>query len=80
MNNYILLDLIMLGTSSSAEVRLCKEKTTDDLFAIQILNKNVLNKKVGRDPTAMMDEFKREIDILKKLEHPHVLRVYEVTL
>ena len=76
VNNYILLDL--LGTGSYAEVRLCKEKTTDDLFAVKILNKSVMNKrKVGAGSTAM-DDVKREIAIMKKLSHPHVLRLYEV--
>ena len=58
VNNYILLDL--LGTGSYAEVRLCKEKSTDDLFAVKILNKSVMQKrKVGQASTAM-DDVKRE--------------------
>lgn len=39
VNNYILLDA--LGQGSYAEVRLCKEKTNDQLYAIKIMNKEV---------------------------------------
>lgn len=99
VNNYILLDSIGIG--SYAEVRLCKEKTTDKLYAIKIINKDVLRRKLvllggsktplttngaarspewrkdGEEPT-MLDDVKREIAIMKKLSHPHVLRLYEV--
>ena len=43
VNNYILLDT--LGTGSYGEVRLCKDRTTDQLFAIKILNKEFLKKR-----------------------------------
>ena len=45
VNNYILLDT--LGTGSYGEVRLCKDRTTDQLFAIKILNKEFLKKRKG---------------------------------
>lgn len=99
INNYILLDSIGMG--SYAEVRLCKEKTTDKLYAIKIINKDVLRRKLVQlsgsktQPSAngavgsperrkdgeelnMLDDVKREIAIMKKLSHPHVLRLYEV--
>lgn len=43
VNNYILLDVV--GTGSYAEVRLCKEKTTDKLYAMKVMNKDVLRRK-----------------------------------
>jgi hypothetical protein len=76
VNNYILLE--SLGTGSYGEVRLCKERTTDKLFAIKIITKDMLKKKkVGQD-SSHLDDVKREIAIMKKLSHPNVLRLYEV--
>jgi serine/threonine protein kinase len=44
VNNYILLEV--LGTGSYGEVRLCKDRTSDKLFAIKIFSKDFLKKKV----------------------------------
>ena len=42
-------------------------EATDDLFAVKILNKSVMQKrKVGQASTAM-DDVKREIAIIKRL-------------
>ncbi|KAJ1457577.1 kinase-like domain-containing protein, partial [Pelagophyceae sp. CCMP2097] len=83
VNNYILLDSI--GTGSYAEVRLCKEKQTDGLFAVKIINKELLQRRfaqpgggTNKEAATMLDDVKREIAIMKKLSHPHVLRLYEV--
>lgn len=74
-NRYIINDYILLnelGKGSYAEVRLCKEKTSDRLFAIKIMSKQFLRKK------KFMDDVKREVAIMKKLTHENVLRLYEV--
>ena len=76
VNNYILLD--PLGQGSYAEVRLCKEKTHDQLYAIKIMNKDLLMKKSVGMSSTFMDDVKREVAIMKKLEHENVLRLYEV--
>lgn len=73
VNNYILLDL--LGTGSYAEVRLCKDKTTNKLYAIKIIKKENMKKGVS---SKYYDDVKAEIAIMKKLTHPNVLRLYEV--
>ena len=47
-NRYIVNDYIILnplGQGSYAEVRLCKNKTQDELYAIKIMNKDLLMKK-----------------------------------
>ncbi|CAM9402078.1 unnamed protein product [Ectocarpus fasciculatus] len=76
VNNYILLE--PLGTGSYAEVRLAKEKTSNTLYAVKIMNKDFLKKRqVGKEET-FMDSIKREIAIMKKVHHPNVLRLYEV--
>ncbi|EGB10262.1 hypothetical protein AURANDRAFT_23116, partial [Aureococcus anophagefferens] len=85
VNNYILLEAV--GTGSYAEVRLAKEKRTDALYAVKVINKDVLRRKLTHPSAAlagngasdtMLDDVKREIAIMKKLSHPHVLRLFEV--
>ncbi len=76
MNNYILLN--RLGQGSYGEVRLAKEKATNALFAMKVINKDTLRRrKMGKDTTSM-DDVKIEIAIMKKVAHPNVLRLYEV--
>jgi hypothetical protein len=77
VNNYILLDT--LGTGSYGEVRLCKDRTTDNLFAIKIISKEMLKKrKSGNSNETYFEDIRREIAIMKKLVHPNVLRLFEV--
>jgi hypothetical protein len=77
VNNYILLDT--LGTGSYGEVRLCKDRTTDQLFAIKIISKEFLKKrKGGNSNETYFEDIRREIAIMKKLKHPNVLRLFEV--
>jgi len=76
VNNYILLD--PLGEGSYAEVRLCKEKSHNQLYAIKIMNKDLLKKKNVGSNSTFMDDVKREIAIMKKLQHEHILQLYEV--
>ncbi len=52
---------------------------TDQLFAIKIISKDMLNKKKnGKTSETYFEDIKREIAIMKKLLHPNVLRLYEV--
>ena len=75
VNQYIILH--DLGKGSYAQVRLCKEKTTNSLFAMKIMNKSLLGRKLPGS-SSVMEGVKREIAIMKKLRHYHVLRLYEV--
>ena len=77
VNNYILLDT--LGAGSYGEVRLSKDRTTDKLYAVKIMSKDMLKKKKGgKSDESYFEDIKREIAIMKKLLHPNVLRLYEV--
>ncbi|RHY48014.1 hypothetical protein DYB28_003823 [Aphanomyces astaci] len=77
INNYIILE--SLGAGSYAEVKLCKEKGTGRLFAMKFIDRDVMHKqaKLNKQPDNLMD-IKREIAIMKKLNHPNVLRLFEV--
>ena len=62
-----------------SQVRLCKDRTTDNLFAIKIISKEMLKKrKSGNTTETYFEDIRREIAIMKKLLHPNVLRLYEV--
>eukprot|EP01039_Chlorochromonas_danica_P003691 gene3691-4038_t len=77
VNNYILLET--LGTGSYGEVRLCKDRTNEKLFAIKIISKDFLKKrKAGKTDETYFEDIKREIAIMKKLLHPNILRLFEV--
>ncbi|OQR86424.1 protein kinase [Achlya hypogyna] len=77
INNYIILE--SLGVGSYAEVKLCKEKASGQLFAMKFIDRDIMHKhgKLNRQPDALND-IKREIAIMKKLQHPNVLRLFEV--
>jgi len=74
VNDYIMLDT--LGKGSYGEVRLCKERRTNKLFAMKIMSK--ANSKRVKDHLASNEDVKREVAIMKKLSHENVLRLYEV--
>jgi serine/threonine protein kinase len=58
---------------------MCKDRTTDNLFAVKILSKEMLKKKKGGNTTeTYFEDIKREIAIMKKLQHPNVLQLFEV--
>jgi hypothetical protein len=62
VNDYIILNEI--GRGAFAEVRLCKNRTTNQLFAVKIMSRKEF------DP--------KEVAIMKKLRHPNVLQLHEV--
>ena len=70
VNNYILLEV--LGQGSYAEVRLAKDRNTEKLHAIKVINRS-FKKTLGDDKKAAsnLEDMKREIAIMKKLKHPH---------
>jgi serine/threonine protein kinase len=58
---------------------MCKDRVSDGLFAIKIISKELMSKKKnGKSSETYFEDIKREIAIMKKLQHPNVLKLYEV--
>ncbi|KAL7530213.1 hypothetical protein ACHAXR_006161, partial [Thalassiosira sp. AJA248-18] len=68
VNDYIVLSEI--GRGAHSEVRLCKHKTKNELFAVKIMNRKLLQSKIV--------DIEKEVNIMKRLRHTNILRLYEV--
>ncbi|CAM6098236.1 unnamed protein product [Calypogeia fissa] len=67
-----------IGTGSYGKVVLHRSKNDNRLYAIKIFHKSRLRKlRVAPAETAMMDVL-REVSIMKKLDHPNIVRLVEV--
>jgi len=94
VNNYIIIKDLGKGAFAEVKLCKEKEKhgqKVEKLRALKIINRNRIqceeNSQAGALKPAKnklkanmmsMDDVKREIAIMKKLHHPHVLRLYEV--
>lgn len=68
VNDYIILS--ELGAGSHSTVRLAKHKSTNELFAVKIMNRKLI------EQNAL--DIQQEISIMKSLQHPNILRLYDV--
>eukprot|EP00698_Gefionella_okellyi_P016758 TRINITY_DN4816_c0_g1_i2.p1 TRINITY_DN4816_c0_g1~~TRINITY_DN4816_c0_g1_i2.p1 ORF type:complete len:403 (+),score=70.18 TRINITY_DN4816_c0_g1_i2:108-1316(+) len=77
VNQYIFGD--DLGSGAFSKVKLCTS-TEDELeYAVKMMNKSILaRRRFGLGQTSALDSVKREIAILKKLNHENVVRLYEI--
>jgi calcium-dependent protein kinase len=60
-----------LGSGAYAEVRLCTHKKTKALRAVKILSKRLLESEEAQK------QFIKEVEILKTLDHPNIVRIFE---
>lgn len=60
----------LLGSGAFGEVRLCLHKETQSQRAVKVLRKNLLDPKE-------MEMLKNEIAILKDLDHPNIVKMFE---
>ncbi len=59
----------MLGTGAFGEVRVCTHRKSNVKRAVKILKKNFL-----KDEDE--ERFKHEIEILKQMDHPNIVRLF----
>ncbi len=60
-----------LGTGAFGEVRKCSNRKTGAIRAVKIIRKDSLDSKEKA-------RFFQEIEILRQLDHPNIVRLYEV--
>eukprot|EP00741_Cyanophora_paradoxa_P001419 tig00000489_g1372.t1 len=76
INQYIIRE--KLGAGSYGKVKICIDTNTNKTYAVKIMKKSILKRKrVGRSGNALQNVL-HEIAIMKKLNHPNVVRLYEV--
>ncbi|CCI47099.1 unnamed protein product [Albugo candida] len=61
-----------LGIGSFGKVKLAEHEITGHKVAIKILNRNKIRS------LDMNEKVRREISLLRKMRHPHIIRLYEV--
>jgi len=61
----------LLGAGMTGSVHVVTHRKTKQRFAIKSINKHKL------DP-AQLEELRNEVDILRQLDHPNIVRLYEV--
>ena len=66
------LDKSPIGTGAFAEVWLCTHKRTKDVRAAKIFDKSSLTEEEIKTRSVLI-----EVEILKSLDHPNILKVYE---
>eukprot|EP00004_Rigifila_ramosa_P005385 TRINITY_DN1589_c0_g1_i1.p1 TRINITY_DN1589_c0_g1~~TRINITY_DN1589_c0_g1_i1.p1 ORF type:complete len:578 (-),score=101.71 TRINITY_DN1589_c0_g1_i1:58-1791(-) len=76
VNEYAMIS--KLGAGSFGKVKLAEHRVTHEKFAIKIMQRSKLMKRqLGKHADAYED-IQREIAILKKLNHPNVVTLFEV--
>lgn len=82
VNQYVLGDC--LGKGSFGKVKVCVDTSDQTVYAMKILNKALLKKRklVNRGgekgDSDQWEQVKKEIEVLKKLNHPNVVKLKEV--
>lgn len=59
----------ILGNGASSVVRECRNRRTGELCAVKVINKNKFE-----SAPKVVENFKKEVDILSKLNHPSIIR------
>lgn len=76
INNYIIEKI--LGEGSFAKVKLCRDKNTDVQYAIKLMNKKELKRKINPNGRSAYECVLEEIKVLQKLEHPNIIWLHEI--
>lgn len=62
---------ILLGQGGYGEVRKCVSRTEKHVRAVKIIKKESITSEEH-------EHFKNEMNILRKVDHPNILKVYEI--
>ncbi|KAF2127270.1 kinase-like protein [Dothidotthia symphoricarpi CBS 119687] len=76
VNQYEIID--ELGRGVHGKVKLGKDCESERYVAIKIVDRFGKRKRLGKNNTNHEDKIKREIAILKKARHPHIVSLLEV--
>ncbi|KAL0587648.1 hypothetical protein ABG067_002667 [Albugo candida] len=66
-----------LGKGTYGRVKLCQNEQDNKLYAVKILHKSFVSRMAGKEDS-LRDALRREIAIMKKLQHRNVVRLVEV--
>ena len=61
----------VLGTGIYGEVRLCFHRTLNSKRVVKIINKNLMTNQ------SLRENLNKELEILKSLDHPNIIRIFE---
>ena len=64
----------VIGRGAYATVKICKNKITQEKFAMKIYEKKILSDNIKKKCIS------REIEILKKLNHPNIVKLYDTII
>jgi len=64
---------LSMGSGINGEVRKCKQSKTNAVRAVKILKKD----KIGTSDGFAIQRFIHEIEMLKFLDHPNIIKLYE---
>jgi serine/threonine protein kinase len=73
-DKYQLLEV--LGVGSTSTVHRCLNKSSDQYFACKIIDKFQMEDRFA----GMLTQFQVEIEALRQLQHPSIIRLYDVYL
>ncbi|KAM3139239.1 hypothetical protein pb186bvf_008649 [Paramecium bursaria] len=76
LNNYIILQ--ELGRGGFGKVKLVYDQQDSTYYAMKIADKGRLKKKLLTKETSAFSLLEQEIAILKKIDHPNIVRLHEV--
>lgn len=66
----------VLGVGSTSTVHRCLNKNVDNFYACKIIDKYQMEDRFA----GMMAQFQTEIEALRQLQHPNIIRLYDVYL
>lgn len=67
-----------LGEGKFAKVKLCVDINTNTYYAAKVMDKVKLQRKVISKTQSALDNIKQEMAIMKKLDHPYLVKLFEV--